>query len=75
MLDYVNGGDLLFHLNKKRKFDELTARFYIAELILAVEHLHENKIIHRDLKPENILIAPDGHIKVTDFGMSKIMND
>jgi len=52
-------------------FDETTVRFYSAELVLALEHLHDHQIIHRDLKPENILVAADGHIVLTDFGLAK----
>jgi len=48
------------------------AKFYISEIILAIEHLHENNILYRDLKPENVLIDYDGHIKLTDFGLSAI---
>jgi serine/threonine protein kinase len=52
-------------------FDEQTSQFYIAELVLAIEHLHQKDIVYRDLKPENILIAADGHIKLADFGLAK----
>jgi len=62
---------LFFHLRKARSFDENRARLYIAELVLAVECLHLNHVIYRDLKPENILIDADGHLKVSDFGLSK----
>lgn len=70
-LDYVNGGDLYHHLKKKSKFSEKEARFYAAELILALDHLHEKGYIYRDLKPENILLDSDGHVKLTDFGLCK----
>ena len=60
------------HLKNKEKFDENTARFYVAEVILALEFLHENlNVIYRDLKLENILMDCDGHIKLTDFGLAK----
>ena len=52
-------------------FNEDEARFYIAELLLAIEHLHEKKIIYRDLKPENVLLDGTGHLKLADFGLSK----
>ena len=55
----------------KRKLTEAEARLYICEIILALEYLHKNKIIFRDLKPENIVLSSDGHIKLTDFGLSK----
>jgi len=70
-LDYVNGGELFFHLQKEKKFSEERVKFYSAEILLALEHLHENGIIYRDLKPENILITSDGHITLTDFGLCK----
>lgn len=71
VLDFVNGGELFSHLRKAVKFDESRAKFYAAEIILALECLHENNIIYRDLKPENILLDTEGHIKITDFGLSK----
>jgi serine/threonine protein kinase len=71
VLDFLNGGELFFHLKKEGRFTENKARFYAAEVVLALEHLHKNGIIYRDLKPENILLGDDGHIKLTDFGLSK----
>ena len=62
---------LSLHLIDKGKFTENESRFYIAELILAIDYLHTIDVIYRDLKPENILIAKDGHIKLADFGLSK----
>lgn len=55
VLSYVNGGELFHHLQREQKFDEERARFYAAELLLALEHLHSLNIVYRDLKPENIL--------------------
>ena len=72
VMDFIQGGELFTILRKFGKFSEEKAGFYIAELILALEHLHKNGVIYRDLKPENILIDKDGHIKLTDFGLSKI---
>jgi len=71
VLDFLNGGELYFHLKKEGKFTENKARFYASEVILAVEHLHLKGIVYRDLKPENILLDEEGHIKLTDFGLSK----
>ena len=70
IIDYCPGGDLNFHIIQNL-FEEDEARFYIAELILGIEHLHELDIIYRDLKPENILINDDNHIKLADFGLAK----
>ncbi|KAJ3703414.1 hypothetical protein LUZ61_007119 [Rhynchospora tenuis] len=72
VMEYLNGGDLYSLLRTIGCLDEKNARIYIAELVLALEYLHSLRIIHRDLKPDNILIAGDGHIKLTDFGLSKI---
>ena len=72
VIDFLNGGELFFHLRKETKFNEHRARFYAAEIILALECLHGNGIIYRDLKPENVILDSDGHIKLTDFGLSKL---
>lgn len=69
--DYYNGGTLFYHLRKSRQFSEDRARFYAAELLLALEHLHKNNIIYRDLKLENVLMDHQGHLALTDFGLSK----
>jgi serine/threonine protein kinase len=69
--EFMQGGELFFHLKKEKIFNEEKVKAYVSEIILAIEHLHKNKIIYRDLKPENILLDIDGHIKLTDFGLSK----
>jgi len=71
VMEYINGGQLFYHMRKESLFTEEMARFYAAEIILALEHLHKDHIIHRDLKPENILITARGHICLTDFGLAK----
>jgi len=72
VMEYCPGGELFKHLRRKGKFDEDSVRFYAAEVILAVQYLHENlNVIYRDLKPENVLLDVNGHIKLTDFGLSK----
>ncbi|KAF8568711.1 hypothetical protein P879_00846 [Paragonimus westermani] len=71
ILEYLRGGDLFSRLSKEVALSETDVRFYLAELILALHHLHQLGIIYRDLKPENILLDTDGHIKLTDFGLSK----
>ncbi|KAF5273820.1 hypothetical protein FQA39_LY00935 [Lamprigera yunnana] len=71
VMEYVNGGDLFFHLGKERVFTEEKAKFYAAETILALSYLHSLKIIYRDLKSENVVLDRDGHIKLVDFGLCK----
>ena len=70
ILDYCPIGDLSYQI-QLNLFEEDEAKFYIAELILAIEYLHQHDIIYRDLKPENILIDADGHVKLADFGLAK----
>uniref|UniRef100_A0A8D3AD11 Ribosomal protein S6 kinase n=1 Tax=Scophthalmus maximus TaxID=52904 RepID=A0A8D3AD11_SCOMX len=71
ILDFLRGGDLFTRLSKEVMFTEEDVKFYLAELALALDHLHSLGIIYRDLKPENILLDEAGHIKLTDFGLSK----
>ncbi|KAF9083989.1 hypothetical protein BGX23_010933 [Mortierella sp. AD031] len=72
VMEYVIGGDLSSLLAVFGSFDEDMAKMYIAECILALEYLHSNGITHRDLKPDNMLVNAEGHIKLTDFGLSRI---
>ena len=71
IMEYCPNSDLSKHLIKEKRFIESRAKFYICELILALEYLHKKDIIFRDLKPSNILLDKDGHIKLIDFGLSK----
>lgn len=71
VLDFINGGELFFHLKREGKFSEARVRLYAAEIACALCHLHSFGIVYRDLKPENILLDSDGHICITDFGLSK----
>ncbi|KAF7218158.1 ribosomal protein S6 kinase beta-2-like, partial [Nothobranchius furzeri] len=71
ILECLSGGELFMQLEKEGIFMEDTACFYLGEIILALGHLHSNGIIYRDLKPENIMLSQRGHIKLTDFGLSK----
>ncbi|XP_053126549.1 ribosomal protein S6 kinase alpha-5 isoform X2 [Hemicordylus capensis] len=71
ILDYINGGELFTHLSQRERFTEDEVRIYIGEIVLALEHLHKLGIIYRDIKLENILLDSDGHVVLTDFGLSK----
>ncbi|XP_041051529.1 ribosomal protein S6 kinase alpha-6 isoform X2 [Carcharodon carcharias] len=71
ILDFLRGGDVFTRLSKEVMFTEEDVKFYLAELALALDHLHSLGIVYRDLKPENILLDEGGHIKLTDFGLSK----
>lgn len=71
VMEYMKGGDFSSLLETVGAFDEETAKFYIAQIVLALEYLHAKGVIHRDLKPDNILIDGEGRIKLTDFGLSE----
>lgn len=75
VMDFVAGGELFTLIRKSQKFPNAVAKFYAAEVSLAIDYLHSLNIIYRDLKPENVLIGADGHIKITDFGFSKRVVD
>ncbi|KAF8070658.1 kinase-like domain-containing protein [Lyophyllum atratum] len=70
VLEYMGGGDLLNLLIERDVFDEDFTRFYVAEMILAIESCHKHGFIHRDIKPDNFLFDPEGHIKLSDFGLA-----
>ncbi|ESK88678.1 agc akt protein kinase [Moniliophthora roreri MCA 2997] len=72
VMSFVNGGELFYHLQREGKFDQDRSRFYAAELLLALEHLHGFNVVYRDLKPENILLDYTGHIALCDFGLCKL---
>lgn len=71
VFDFFNGGELYHYLSQTGLFGETRARFYAAQITLALEYLHERSIVYRDLKPENLILDSQGHIRITDFGLSK----
>ena len=70
-IEYMRGGDLIGVINKFKKLQTDHARFYIGQVVLALEHLHSQNLIYRDLKPENMLVQQNGYIKIADFGFVK----
>jgi protein kinase A/protein kinase X len=75
LLEYVNGGELFSHLRKEGRLPNDHAMFYSGEIVLAFQYLQSIHIVYRDLKPENLLIDTDGHMKITDFGFAKVVED
>ena len=75
VIDYLNGGDLRYHIGCKGKFSQAESKFFVANIIISLEYLHHKKIIHRDLKPENFVFDSDGYLRITDFGVSRIVRD
>lgn len=75
IFEYISGGELFSRLRKEGRFSNDVALFYTTEILLTIQHLHKQNIVYRDLKPENLLIDKEGHIKITDFGFAKVLND
>lgn len=75
VMDFVEGGELFSLLRKSQRFPNPVAKFYAAEVTLALDYLHSHNIIYRDLKPENLLLDRHGHLKITDFGFAKEVPD
>lgn len=73
-MDLCAGGELFYLLHQKGRLPEAVAKFYFAEILLGLEYIHNRGIVYRDLKPENVLIDIDGHIKLADFGLSKVFH-
>jgi len=70
--DLVTGGDLRYHLQRKKKFSEQETKFFVACVLVGLEYMHNNGVIHRDIKPENLLLDDRGYVHITDMGISKI---
>ena len=71
VMDFCGGGELFFHMLRRSRFEEPDAMFYFCEILLGLEYLHSQQVLYRDLKPENCLLDSRGHIRLTDFGLSK----
>lgn len=72
VIDFLNGGELFTYLRNEHRFNENRVKIYGAELVEALSYLHTRGVLYRDLKPENVLLDSDGHIRITDFGLSKL---
>ena len=77
LMEFIQGGELFTHIINKKRFDEESTKYIIAQIVLGLGYLHSKEIIYRDLKPENIMIEEDGYVKMIDFGLARIlhMND
>jgi len=71
VMDLMPGGDLRYHISRKKRFSEEQARFFIACILCGLEYLHKDNIIHRDLKPENLVLDSRGYVHITDFGIAR----
>jgi len=71
IMDFLNGGDLRYHISRYRRFSEEQTRFFIACMIYSLEYIHSKNIIHRDIKPENLVLDENGYLSITDFGIAK----
>ena len=74
-MDVCTGGEIFLHLLQHGRFSEKQAKFFMCEILLGFQYLHERDIVYRDIKPENILVDMDGHVRITDFGLSKIIEE
>lgn len=70
--DLLTGGDLRYHVGKRRRFTEAETKFMIACMVLGLEYMHDQGVIHRDIKPENIVMEENGYVRITDMGIAKM---
>lgn len=75
IMDYLNGGDLRYHIGCKGKFNQAESKFFVANILISLEYIHSKRIIHRDLKPENFVFDSEGYLRITDFGVSRTVRD
>lgn len=71
IMDYINGGDLRYHIGTRRRFSEGESKFFIACILTGLQYLHKHGIMHRDIKPENLVFDDKGYLRVTDLGISR----
>jgi serine/threonine protein kinase len=71
VMDMLSGGDLRYHISRYRKFSEEQTRFFIANMVYALQYIHDHNVIHRDIKPENLVLDEKGYVRITDFGIAK----
>jgi len=74
VMDLMKGGDLRFHINQNSTFDETQSKFFAACIVTGLEYLHVNSIIHRDIKPENLVLDNKGYLRITDFGIARLLS-
>jgi serine/threonine protein kinase len=70
--DLLTGGDLRFHIGKRKRFNEEQTKFMVACMIVGLEYMHNNGVIHRDIKPENLVVENNGYVRITDLGIARI---
>jgi serine/threonine protein kinase len=73
-MDIMTGGDLRFHISKLKRFSEEQTKFFTACIITGLEFIHVNGIVHRDIKPENLVLDNRGYVRITDFGIARLMS-
>ena len=75
IMKFMQGGELFTHLGRERRFVEPRVAFYVAQIVMALGHLHKHKIIYRDIKPENILMDEKGYVAIADFGLARFIKE